>query len=184
MIGQVFGYHVLRTWEWEPSFPVRSILPPLVTTWIPFLLAKTFLRGMDLPTNPEITWLSRTRAVNSTYGTLPYWALIILCDIFAPGSVNQQIRSENSWNERSIYRLCGICSRQQPNIAHFGSDFIGIVACHAYTPSAAIFEFDRVSLGCFVVCCIPLVRGRMPSESSQDTIIEGEAVIILLFNHN
>ncbi|KAH7928353.1 glycosyltransferase family 22 protein [Leucogyrophana mollusca] len=37
--GDVLGYHTLKTWEWTPSFPLRSIVPPFVTTGIPFSLS-------------------------------------------------------------------------------------------------------------------------------------------------
>jgi hypothetical protein len=43
--GRIFGYHELRTWEWDPSFPVRSIMPPFLTTGIPFLIAKLAFNG-------------------------------------------------------------------------------------------------------------------------------------------
>ena len=43
--GRIFGYDVLRTWEWDQSFPIRSILPPLLTTGLPFLFAKLTLAG-------------------------------------------------------------------------------------------------------------------------------------------
>jgi phosphatidylinositol glycan class Z len=43
--GRIFGFYGLRTWEWDPSFPVRSIMPPFLTTGIPFLLAKLTLNG-------------------------------------------------------------------------------------------------------------------------------------------
>lgn len=43
--GRIFGYHKLRTWEWDPSFPMRSIVSPFLTTGIPFLIAKLALNG-------------------------------------------------------------------------------------------------------------------------------------------
>ena len=47
--GRIFGYHVLSTWEWDQGFPVRSILPPFLTTGLPFLFAKLTFTGKTLP---------------------------------------------------------------------------------------------------------------------------------------
>ncbi|KAH7883031.1 glycosyltransferase family 22 protein [Phlebopus sp. FC_14] len=30
--GDIFSFHVLRTWEWQDPFPVRSVVPPFLTT--------------------------------------------------------------------------------------------------------------------------------------------------------
>ncbi|EIW79621.1 glycosyltransferase family 22 protein [Coniophora puteana RWD-64-598 SS2] len=38
--GDFLGLHVLRTWEWDHSFPVRSIVPLLITTGAPLWLVK------------------------------------------------------------------------------------------------------------------------------------------------
>lgn len=35
--GNVFGFHALTTWEWDPDLPVRSILPVFATTGLPLL---------------------------------------------------------------------------------------------------------------------------------------------------
>lgn len=43
--GEIFGFHTLRTWEWGSALPVRSVLPPYITTGLPFLFAKTCLNG-------------------------------------------------------------------------------------------------------------------------------------------
>ena len=40
--GSILGVKSVRTWEWDPNFPVRSILPPLITTGIPFLALRNF----------------------------------------------------------------------------------------------------------------------------------------------
>ena len=39
-VGGVFNLHTLRTWEWDSSFPCRSILPPAWTTGIPMAVLK------------------------------------------------------------------------------------------------------------------------------------------------
>ncbi|KAI0708537.1 Alg9-like mannosyltransferase family-domain-containing protein [Earliella scabrosa] len=38
--GRVLGLHTLSTWEWDPIFPCRSIVPAWVTTGIPLMVAK------------------------------------------------------------------------------------------------------------------------------------------------
>ncbi|KZP17350.1 glycosyltransferase family 22 protein [Athelia psychrophila] len=56
--GRVLGYHALRTWEWEPAFAIRSILPPFATTGLPFLLAKLIFGGL-LPSPRTAFYLER-----------------------------------------------------------------------------------------------------------------------------
>lgn len=46
--GQIYSYHALRTWEWDHSFPIRSVLPPFLTTGLPFLFAKLYLTEQSL----------------------------------------------------------------------------------------------------------------------------------------
>ncbi|OBZ76956.1 hypothetical protein A0H81_03076, partial [Grifola frondosa] len=43
--GQILGLHTLRTWEWNPAFPCRSIIPPWLTTGLPFMFAQCALGG-------------------------------------------------------------------------------------------------------------------------------------------
>ncbi|XP_031564651.1 GPI mannosyltransferase 4-like [Actinia tenebrosa] len=38
--GDVFGFQTLRTWEFNETFPIRSILFPHLTTGIPFIILK------------------------------------------------------------------------------------------------------------------------------------------------
>ncbi|GJE93065.1 glycosyltransferase family 22 protein [Phanerochaete sordida] len=40
--GSVFGLHTLKTWEWDPSFPCRSIVPPALTTGVAFKILNRF----------------------------------------------------------------------------------------------------------------------------------------------
>ena len=42
---QVLGLHAQSTWEWDPVFPCRSIVPVWITTGIPLTLAKVFAGG-------------------------------------------------------------------------------------------------------------------------------------------
>ncbi|KAH7910895.1 glycosyltransferase family 22 protein [Hygrophoropsis aurantiaca] len=39
----VLGYYTHQTWEWNPSFPVRSIIPPFITTATPMLFLNLIL---------------------------------------------------------------------------------------------------------------------------------------------
>ncbi|KDQ54939.1 glycosyltransferase family 22 protein [Jaapia argillacea MUCL 33604] len=41
--GPIFGWHTLRTWEWDPKFPCRSIIPPFLTTGLPFAIVNHFI---------------------------------------------------------------------------------------------------------------------------------------------
>ncbi|KAM5546079.1 hypothetical protein V8D89_000205 [Ganoderma adspersum] len=43
--GQVLNLHTWMTWEWEPFFPCRSIVPVWVTTGIPFSILRFLFRG-------------------------------------------------------------------------------------------------------------------------------------------
>ncbi|KAI0929168.1 hypothetical protein AcW1_006188 [Taiwanofungus camphoratus] len=43
--GQILGLHTLRTWEWDPDFPCRSIVPPALTTGIPFTILGLIFKG-------------------------------------------------------------------------------------------------------------------------------------------
>lgn len=38
--GDLMSYHTIRTWEWSPALPVRSIVPAFATTGIPVWFAK------------------------------------------------------------------------------------------------------------------------------------------------
>ena len=44
-LGQTLDLHNLLTWEWEPFFPCRSIVPAWVTTGIPFAIVRALSRG-------------------------------------------------------------------------------------------------------------------------------------------
>ncbi|KAI0752580.1 Alg9-like mannosyltransferase family-domain-containing protein [Daedaleopsis nitida] len=38
--GRILGLHTLSTWEWDPIYPCRSIVPPWVTTGLPFSILR------------------------------------------------------------------------------------------------------------------------------------------------
>lgn len=40
--GDLMSYHTIRTWEWSPALPVRSIVPAFATTGIPVWFATFF----------------------------------------------------------------------------------------------------------------------------------------------
>lgn len=44
--GDLIAYYTIRTWEWSPALPVRSIVPPFATTGIPVWFAKFFSKKL------------------------------------------------------------------------------------------------------------------------------------------
>ncbi|KAI0088387.1 Alg9-like mannosyltransferase family-domain-containing protein [Irpex rosettiformis] len=44
-VGAVFKWHSLRTWEWDPVLPCRSILPPFLTTGLPLAILSVLFSG-------------------------------------------------------------------------------------------------------------------------------------------
>ncbi|KII91631.1 glycosyltransferase family 22 protein [Plicaturopsis crispa FD-325 SS-3] len=52
--GPILGLHTLETWEWQSDYPVRSFLPPLVTTGIPFALSRLLCGGYLLGLIPLV----------------------------------------------------------------------------------------------------------------------------------
>ncbi|TFK51027.1 hypothetical protein OE88DRAFT_1630583 [Heliocybe sulcata] len=44
--GDVLGFHVIKSWEWDPTAPCRAVLPPFITTGVAFATAK--LAGLDV----------------------------------------------------------------------------------------------------------------------------------------
>ncbi|KIK96891.1 glycosyltransferase family 22 protein [Paxillus rubicundulus Ve08.2h10] len=56
--GDILGFHALRSWEWRPAFPVRSIVPAFATTGVPILVFRLF--GSErLATNVQPSTLFR-----------------------------------------------------------------------------------------------------------------------------
>ncbi|KIJ07508.1 glycosyltransferase family 22 protein [Paxillus involutus ATCC 200175] len=56
--GDILGLHALKSWEWHPASPVRSIVPAFVTTGVPILFFKLF--GSErLATNVQVSMLFR-----------------------------------------------------------------------------------------------------------------------------
>ncbi|TFK82885.1 glycosyltransferase family 22 protein [Polyporus arcularius HHB13444] len=54
--GRTLGLHTQLTWEWEPVFPCRSIVPVWLTTGVPFWLAQRLTTGDVL--NPRILFVA------------------------------------------------------------------------------------------------------------------------------
>ena len=46
-VGRTLGLHTYLTWEWDPVFPCRSIVPVWVTTGIPLLLVGKVFEGVS-----------------------------------------------------------------------------------------------------------------------------------------
>lgn len=46
--GDILGYHTIRTWEWSPALPIRSIVPAFVTTGIPVWFAKSLFSSEQI----------------------------------------------------------------------------------------------------------------------------------------
>ncbi|KAG6328677.1 hypothetical protein ID866_10412 [Astraeus odoratus] len=38
----ILGYHTMRSWEWDPVFPLRAVIPVYMTSGLPFFIAKKF----------------------------------------------------------------------------------------------------------------------------------------------
>ncbi|KDQ55203.1 glycosyltransferase family 22 protein [Jaapia argillacea MUCL 33604] len=47
--GPVLGWHTLSTWEWDSKFPCRSIIPPFLTTGLPFAIVNHFIPRKSPP---------------------------------------------------------------------------------------------------------------------------------------
>ena len=43
--GNVFGLHTVQTWEWDSRSPCRSVVPPFLTTGVPYFLLRFAWRG-------------------------------------------------------------------------------------------------------------------------------------------
>ncbi|KIJ16432.1 glycosyltransferase family 22 protein [Paxillus involutus ATCC 200175] len=56
--GDILGFHALKSWEWHPASPVRSIVPAFVTTGVPILIFK-FFGSERLATNVQVSMLFR-----------------------------------------------------------------------------------------------------------------------------
>ncbi|KAL4071722.1 glycosyltransferase family 22 protein [Scleroderma yunnanense] len=40
--ADILGYHTMRSWEWNPAFPLRAVIPVYLTSGLPFFLAQRF----------------------------------------------------------------------------------------------------------------------------------------------
>ncbi|KAI6041462.1 glycosyltransferase family 22 protein [Pisolithus marmoratus] len=40
--ADILGYYTFRSWEWDPIFPLRAIIPVYMTTGLPFFVAQKF----------------------------------------------------------------------------------------------------------------------------------------------
>lgn len=38
--ADILGYHTMRSWEWNPTFPLRAVIPIYMTSGVPFFLAQ------------------------------------------------------------------------------------------------------------------------------------------------
>ncbi|KAF9238069.1 glycosyltransferase family 22 protein [Melanogaster broomeanus] len=45
--GDILGFHALKTWEWHPTSPVRSIVPAFLTTGLPILVFRLLFGCKD-----------------------------------------------------------------------------------------------------------------------------------------
>lgn len=64
-LGAILGWHGLRSWEWDPAFPCRSIVPPFLTTGLPLAATKVLFPGsypiawrIEIPSHSAIEHVS------------------------------------------------------------------------------------------------------------------------------
>ena len=69
ILGDIFSLNVTRTWEFQPSFPVRSIVPIYVFVGLPLLLLRwlTSVFGQSL-----LCWYTLTTSVRATLVLLSF----------------------------------------------------------------------------------------------------------------
>ncbi|EJF59887.1 hypothetical protein DICSQDRAFT_181664 [Dichomitus squalens LYAD-421 SS1] len=68
--GQTLDLHTWSTWEWDPFFPCRSIVPAWVTTGIPFKMVEALSRGG--PPSPRAVFAAERLSLLSLSFLLDY----------------------------------------------------------------------------------------------------------------
>lgn len=142
----MFGYHALRTWEWDPKFAIRSVLPPFATTGIPFLLSKLVAGGTQLMlSHSPKTLIYSGKAFHhllwppSIWSGYPfllfpwYWVRVLNCS--------------RKPNTNEILRFWCLVSSRWPHILCICTRVTGVVSCHAHFPTQAFFKFLRSHIG-------------------------------------
>ncbi|KAI6014394.1 glycosyltransferase family 22 protein [Pisolithus microcarpus] len=53
--ADILGYYTFRSWEWDPTFPLRAVIPVYMTTGLPFLVAQKLYSALSDQILPPTT---------------------------------------------------------------------------------------------------------------------------------